>query len=63
MALVVGAIGLALPATSAAATDPIPLVLTPTTVVTIGFDDGTADQFAALQELQAARDARDLLHQ
>ena len=52
MALVVGAIGLALPATSAAATDPIPLVLTPTTVVTIGFDDGTADQFAALQELQ-----------
>jgi peptidoglycan/xylan/chitin deacetylase (PgdA/CDA1 family) len=51
MALVAGAIGWGLPA-SAASADPVPLVA-PVTVVTIGFDDGTADQFAALQELQA----------
>jgi peptidoglycan/xylan/chitin deacetylase (PgdA/CDA1 family) len=51
MALVAGAIGWGLPA-SAASAGPVPLVA-PVTVVTIGFDDGTADQFAALQELQA----------
>jgi peptidoglycan/xylan/chitin deacetylase (PgdA/CDA1 family) len=45
-ALVAGVIGWGLPAT-ASASDPVPIVLTPTTVVTIGFDDGTADQFAA----------------
>jgi peptidoglycan/xylan/chitin deacetylase (PgdA/CDA1 family) len=49
IALVAGAIGWGLPA-SAASPEPIPLVA-PVTVVTIGFDDGTADQFAALQEL------------
>jgi peptidoglycan/xylan/chitin deacetylase (PgdA/CDA1 family) len=47
LALAAGVIGWALPASSASASDPIPLVTTPTTVVTIGFDDGTADQFAA----------------
>jgi peptidoglycan/xylan/chitin deacetylase (PgdA/CDA1 family) len=51
MALVAGAIGWGLPG-SAASAGPVPLVA-PVTVVTIGFDDGTADQFAALQELQA----------
>jgi peptidoglycan/xylan/chitin deacetylase (PgdA/CDA1 family) len=40
-------IGWAVPASSAWASDPVPLVTTPITVVTIGFDDGTADQFAA----------------
>ena len=49
IALVAGAIGWWLPA-SAASPEPVPSVA-PVTVVTIGFDDGTADQFAALQEL------------
>jgi len=53
LALAAGVIAWALPATTASATDPVPIVVTPTTVVTIGFDDGTADQFAALQELQS----------
>jgi peptidoglycan/xylan/chitin deacetylase (PgdA/CDA1 family) len=54
MALVAGAIGLALPATSAAAADPVPIPIfsIPTTIVTIGFDDGTADQFAARRPLR-----------
>lgn len=54
LALAAGVIGWALPATSASATDPVPVPLVaPVTVVTIGFDDGTADQFAALEELQS----------
>src|SRR5262245_14669617 len=53
LALAAGIIGWALPASSASASDPVPLVTTPTTVVTIGFDDGTADQFAARLVLQA----------
>jgi peptidoglycan/xylan/chitin deacetylase (PgdA/CDA1 family) len=53
LALAAGAIAWAVPVTTAAASDPtpIPIVLTPITVVTIGFDDGTADQFAALKKL------------
>jgi peptidoglycan/xylan/chitin deacetylase (PgdA/CDA1 family) len=47
VALAAGLIGWALPASTASATDPVPIVLSPITVVTIGFDDGTADQFAA----------------
>jgi len=47
LALAAGVIGWALPASSASASGPVPIVLTtPITVVTIGFDDGTADQFA-----------------
>jgi hypothetical protein len=52
LALAAAAIGWALPASSAAASDPIPIVSAPTTVVTIGFDDGTADQFAARRPLR-----------
>jgi len=52
LALAAGVIGWALPASSASASDPVPLVTTPITVVTIGFDDGTADQFAARLVLQ-----------
>lgn len=50
MALVAGAIGWGLPA-SAASAGPVVLT-TPTTIVTIGFDDGTADQFAARRPLR-----------
>jgi len=56
LALAAGVIGWALPASSASASDPtptpIPLIQTPITVVTIGFDDGTADQFAARRPLK-----------
>jgi peptidoglycan/xylan/chitin deacetylase (PgdA/CDA1 family) len=55
IALVAGVIGWGLPASAAsAAADPIPIpiVSTPTTVVTIGFDDGTVDQFAARRPLR-----------
>ena len=52
VALAAGVIGWALPATTASATDPVPIVLSPTTVVTIGFDDGTVDQFAARRPLK-----------
>jgi peptidoglycan/xylan/chitin deacetylase (PgdA/CDA1 family) len=53
VALATAAIGWAVPVTTASASDPtpIPIVLSPITVVTIGFDDGTADQFAALRKL------------
>jgi len=55
--LAAGVIGWALPASSASASDPtptpIPLIQTPITVVTIGFDDGTADQFAARRPLKS----------
>lgn len=52
LALAAGVIGWALPATGASATDPVPVsIVWPVTVVTIGFDDGTADQFAARQVL------------
>ncbi len=48
VALAAGVIGWALPATTASASDPVPIPLpSPVVVVTIGFDDGTADQFAA----------------
>jgi peptidoglycan/xylan/chitin deacetylase (PgdA/CDA1 family) len=52
LALLVFAGGWALPTTAATASDPVPLVLTPTVYVTIGFDDGTADQFAARRPLR-----------
>ena len=52
VALALGVVGWALPTATASASDPIPLV-TPGVVVTIGFDDGTVDQFDALQELNA----------
>ncbi len=52
MALALGVVGWALPTATASASDPVPLVA-PGVVVTIGFDDGTIDQFAALQELNA----------
>ena len=52
VALAAGLIGWALPASTASASDPIPIVLSPTTVVTIGFDDGTADQFAVRRPLK-----------
>src|SRR5262245_15179777 len=54
LAIAAGVIGWALPVSTASASDPtpIPIVLTPTTVVTIGFDDGTADQFAARRPLK-----------
>ncbi len=51
LALAAGVIGWALPASSASASSPT-TVTTPITVVTIGFDDGTADQFAARLPLQ-----------
>ena len=41
----------------------MPLVTTPTTVVTIGFDDGTADQFAARHGARRAQHERHVLHQ
>ena len=37
---------------AAGASDPVPLVVPPV-VVTIGFDDGTVDQFDALRVLNA----------
>jgi peptidoglycan/xylan/chitin deacetylase (PgdA/CDA1 family) len=52
VALVVLGMGWALPTTTATATDPVPIVLMPTVIVTIGFDDGTADQFAASEPLR-----------
>ena len=54
VALVVLAMGWALPTATATATatDPVPVVLSPTVIVTIGFDDGTADQFAASEPLR-----------
>ena len=54
VALVVFALGWASPtaAATAAATDPVPSVLSPTVIVTIGFDDGTVDQFAARRPLR-----------
>jgi peptidoglycan/xylan/chitin deacetylase (PgdA/CDA1 family) len=52
LALVAGVIAWALPASSASATDPVPIV-SPVVVVTIGFDDGTVDQFAARTVLAA----------
>jgi hypothetical protein len=53
LALAVFGSAWALPTTAATAADPtpIPIVLTPTVYVTIGFDDGTADQFAARRPL------------
>ena len=39
VALVALAMGWALPITRATATDPVPIVLSPTVIVTIGFDD------------------------
>ena len=53
LALAVFAGGWALPSTAATASDPVPIVVTPTVYVTIGFDDGTADQFAARRPLRA----------
>jgi peptidoglycan/xylan/chitin deacetylase (PgdA/CDA1 family) len=54
LALVLFGSGWALPTTTATAADPvpIPIVLTPTVFVTIGFDDGTVDQFAARRPLR-----------
>jgi peptidoglycan/xylan/chitin deacetylase (PgdA/CDA1 family) len=54
VALAAGVIAWALPASSASATGRLPVsTASPVVVVTIGFDDGTADQYAALQELQS----------
>ena len=50
IALLVASFGWAQPMVAAGASDPVPLV-TPPVVVTIGFDDGTVDQFDALQPL------------
>ena len=55
VALVALATAWALPTTTAtatAATDTAPIVLSPTVIVTIGFDDGTVDQFAASEPLR-----------
>ena len=52
IALLVASFGWAQPMVAAGASDPIPLVVPPV-VVTIGFDDGTVDQFDALPVLQA----------
>ena len=51
-ALLVTSLGWAQPLTTARAADPIPLVV-PVAVVTIGFDDGTVDQFDTLPVLTA----------
>jgi peptidoglycan/xylan/chitin deacetylase (PgdA/CDA1 family) len=56
LAVAVFASAWALPTFGASASDatptPIPIVLTPTVYVTIGFDDGTLDQFAARRPLR-----------
>jgi peptidoglycan/xylan/chitin deacetylase (PgdA/CDA1 family) len=52
LALAVFAGGWTLPTTAATAADPVPIILTPTVYVTIGFDDGTADQFAVRRPLR-----------
>jgi peptidoglycan/xylan/chitin deacetylase (PgdA/CDA1 family) len=52
LALAVFGSGWALPTTTATAADPVPIVLTPTVFVTIGFDDGTVDQFAVRRPLR-----------
>jgi peptidoglycan/xylan/chitin deacetylase (PgdA/CDA1 family) len=52
IALLVASFGWAQPMVAAGAADPIPLVA-PVVVVTIGFDDGTVDQFDALRVLVA----------
>ena len=52
VALVVLGMAWALPTATATATDPAPIVLSPTVIVTIGFDDGTVDQFAASEPLR-----------
>ena len=52
LALSVLASAWTLPTTAATAADPVPIVLTPTVYVTIGFDDGTVDQFAARRPLR-----------
>jgi peptidoglycan/xylan/chitin deacetylase (PgdA/CDA1 family) len=49
--LLVSAIGWTQPVLAAPAADPVPAV-SPVTVVTIGFDDGTVDQFNALRVLK-----------
>ena len=50
IALLVASFGWAQPVVAAGASDPVPLVAPPV-VVTIGFDDGTVDQFDALPAL------------
>ena len=50
IALLVASFGWAQPMVAAGASDPVPLVAPPV-VVTIGFDDGTVDQFDALEAL------------
>ena len=50
--LLVASFGWAQPMVAAGASDPIPIVA-PVVVVTIGFDDGTVDQFDALPVLEA----------
>ena len=62
IALLVASFGWAQPMVAAGASDPVPLVAPPV-VVTIGFDDGTVDQFDALEALNAPPHARHVLHQ
>jgi peptidoglycan/xylan/chitin deacetylase (PgdA/CDA1 family) len=52
VALVVLAVGWASPTATATTTDPARIALAPTVIVTIGFDDGTVDQFAASEPLR-----------